>query len=331
MKRGCGLVALLAMLAAGEEVHAQLPVFFPTGGGFYGSSLSVTRVGRNRSVSLTVGSYGPYNPYGFGMYSSTLLYVSPPPIIVTQPIVITQPIVMAPPEPEREVFVIRPRQRGAREALPDGQLPAEMPGRPLPGAPAGGFRPVLPEDRARALAPAPREDPPPRLPRPPAPEPDPKIENARQAKLGKQAFAKEEYARAAERFRQATAVMPQEPETHFLLAQAYFATGKYREAVAAIQEGLRWQPAWPTAKFQPRDLYGANAAEFTDHLKALEEAAQRLPNDPVLLFLLGYQLWFDGRQDEARRLFERAARLVADPAHIEPFLRAKPAMRVVAK
>ncbi len=329
MKRGCGLVALLAMLATGAEVHAQL--FFPNGGGFYGSSLTVTRVGRHRSFSLTVGSYGPYSPYGFGTFNSTVLYVPPPPIVVAQPIVIAQPIIVAEPqpEPEREVFVIRPRQRGAREVLPDGQVPAEMPERPLPGAPAGGFRPVLPEDRARARAPAPREEPPPKLPRPPAPEADPKAENARQAKLGKQAFAKEEYARAAERFRQATAVMPQDPETHFLLAQAYFATGKYREAVAAIQEGLHWQPEWPTAKFRPRDLYGANAAEFTDHLKALEEAAQRLPNDPVLLFLLGYQLWFDGRQEEARRLFERAARLVADPAHIEPFLRSKPAVRVV--
>ena len=329
MKQGCGLVALLAILATVAEANAQLPVF-PVGGGFARSSLTVTRTGRNRSFSLTVNSFGPYNPYGFGSFASTLVYLPPPPIVVTQPIVITQPVVVAAPEPEREVFVIRPGQRGAREVLPDGQAPAEMLERPLPGAPAGGFRPVLPDDRARALMPVPKEEPPPLLPRLPAPQLDPKSENARQAKLGTQAFARQEYGRAAERFRQATIIAPAEAEAHFLLAQAYFAIGKYPEAVAAIRAGLPLQPDWPTAKFRPRELYGPNAAEFTEHLKWLEEALQRHPDDPVLLFLFGYQLWFDGRQEEARRCFERAARLIGDPAHIELFLRAKPAM-VVAK
>src|SRR5262249_25061977 len=118
------------------------------------------------------------------------------------------------------------------------------------------------------------------------------------------------------------AVAPEEPQAHFLLAQANFAVGKYREAVAAIQSGLRLQPDWPTSKFRPRELYGENVAEFTEHFQALEDALKHYPNDPVLLFLSGYQLWFDGRQDEARPRFERAARVAADPSFIKRFLEA---------
>ena len=169
------------------------------------------------------------------------------------------------------------------------------------------------------------------LPRAPAPEADPKAENARQIALGKQALANQEYGRAAERFRQATIVAPAEALAHFFLAEAYFAIVKYREAVATIQAGLNLQPDWPSAKFRPKDWYGANVAEFPEHLQRLSEALKRHTEDPVLLFLYGYQLWFDGRQVEARRLFEQAARLVPDPSFIELFLKARRDMAVVKK
>jgi cytochrome c-type biogenesis protein CcmH/NrfG len=105
-----------------------------------------------------------------------------------------------------------------------------------------------------------------------------------------------------------------------LLAQAEFAVGKFREAVAAIHAGLRLQPDWSTVRFQPLTLYGANVADYPEHLALLEETLTRHPDDPVLLFLYAYQLWFDGRQDEAVPLFRRALLLVANPSFIRRFL-----------
>jgi Flp pilus assembly protein TadD len=176
-------------------------------------------------------------------------------------------------------------------------------------------RPARPPDREPALPP------------PPQPEADPRAEHARLLRLGKESFARQEYGWAAHRFRQAIPLRPGDAEAQFLLAQALFAQGQYVEAREAIHAGMRLRPDWPTAPFRPLDLYGAGAAaDYTDHLRTLEETLERNPNDPVLLFLYGYQLWFDGREAEAVNVFQRAARVTADKTFIERFLgAAKPA------
>ena len=71
-------------------------------------------------------------------------------------------------------------------------------------------------------------------------------------------------------------------------------------------------------------LYGDNVTDLPEHLQALEDALGRQPDDPALLFLFAYELWFDGRRDEARQLFERTA--VFDPKNSfsERFLLARP-------
>ncbi len=84
------------------------------------------------------------------------------------------------------------------------------------------------------------------------------------------------------------------------------------------------QPDWPAVRFQPLELYGANVADYPDHLRRLEDTLRRFPDDPVLLFLYAYELWFDGRKDEARTLFLRARPGAADPGLIDRFLRALP-------
>src|SRR5207248_2115921 len=137
------------------------------------------------------------------------------------------------------------------------------------------------------------------IPLPSLPEPDPKVESRRLVKIGKQAFAEQQYGRAAERFRQAVSALPTDAEDHFLLAQAYFSLGKFREAIDAIETGVRLQPDWPDSDFRPRLLYGGNESDFAEVMQRLEEALARLPDDPVLLFLKAYQLWFDGRRSDA--------------------------------
>ena len=151
---------------------------------------------------------------------------------------------------------------------------------------------------------------------------DPNAESARLVGLGRAAFADREYGRAAERFRQAAVLTPNQPTPQFLLAETLFALGKYHDAVDAIHAGMLLQPDWPNARFQPLDLYGPHPADYADHLKALADALDRRPGDPDLLFLSAYMLWFDGRKDDARPLFQKALPGAADPAMVRRFLRA---------
>jgi hypothetical protein len=240
----------------------------------------------------------PY-PFGYGQANTFISIVAPPaPPPPPQVVMVPVPVPVQAPQPEPEVFV----EVGPRPP------PANRERAPMPAAP-----------------PRPADRPPPELPPPPQPEADPRAEHARLLRLGKDLFARGEYGWAAHRFRQAIALRPGDADGQFLLGQALFAQGRYAEAVDAIHAGMRLRPDWPTAPFRPIDLYGI-AGDYTDHLRTLEDTLAANPNDPVLLFLYAYQLWFDGREEDAVKLFQRAARVAADKSFSERFLRAaKPA------
>jgi hypothetical protein len=339
MKYGRGLVALLA-LAGCVSAAAAGPPLIPAAGldnVTIDSGLGLRRV-RHGHLSLYLsGGFGlGYSPYacgpspglGFGVIS---IYSGPPAMLMPSPVF---PPLAAVPPPQVPL------------------LPQPMPqDGPPPGQVAGGFRPLVPADRpqeaprqpARPPAPAPQppkppapkpkdeapkpkpaEQRPPELPRAPRPEVEPRDESARQVRLGRAAFAAGQYGRASHHFRLAIVSAPGESEPHFLLAQSLLVLGKYAETVAAIHEGLRLQPDWPLRQFRPLELYGDNVADYPEHLAHLEEALARTPDDAVLLFLYAYELWFDGRQDEALPLFQRAAGRAADPGDSLRFLGARP-------
>jgi hypothetical protein len=282
--------------------------------------------------------YGFYSPFGFGSSFTvgTIWPVTPPPTIV---------IMQPPPRADRGEMEpeAAPREREApKQAPPPKPMdPFERVDKPLPGMPAGGFRPIMPEDRVQPLMPRAEDDLKPRdkpegeavrnfdpfrygIPLPPAPETNPAAEKKRLTKLANQAFADQHYGLAAERYRQALAMVPDDGETHFLLAQAYFSLGKFRESVDAIETGLRWQKDWPRWDFKPPFLYGGNEEDFKEDMQRLDEALARHPNDPVLLFLKAYQLWFDGRRAEAGPLLRHAAAVGSDITAIQIFLNAQP-------
>ena len=154
----------------------------------------------------------------------------------------------------------------------------------------------------------------------PPPAADKNQESDRQVRLGRESFAAGQVGRAAEQFQQAINAAPKRPLPYFLLAQAQFAVGRYREAAASIVAGLKLDPNWPAAAFNPRDLYGGNVAELALDIEQLREAAERNPAEPALSFLYGYELWLNGRRDEARKYFKRALPNAADPAPIGLFL-----------
>jgi tetratricopeptide (TPR) repeat protein len=232
---------------------------------------------------------GRYVRVGFGYpWPGTTIIVNPP--LVTDPGAanrlanVLNRIPQVPPADERELWAAFPR--------PARALPAE----PIPKMAA----------RAPLLAPAPAAN---------------KLdESERQIRLGRDAFAAGQIGQAAERFRQAIALAPDRPEDRFLLAQAEFALAHYREAVVAILEGLKLNPDWPAEPFDPRDLYNRNVIDHALDLERLRQAAERNPDEPALAFLYGYQLWFNGRREEARPYLERALKTAADPGPIRAFL-----------
>jgi hypothetical protein len=331
------LLASVALLLGGSLAHGQLPLWppAPPPGGLVLGGIHLSRHKHRPHLYLSGGYGGGYydpflpNPY-YRSTSITIITVAPPPpplVILTPP---PFPDFGDLPPPRAEV-----RGRVAPEAPP--------PDNPAPAVPNPFRQPMPPDqprnpppDRPRAPAPqlaappapkpeAPKpERRPAELPPPPQPEPNPRAEHDKQIALGKAAFANGEYGRAAHRFRLAIAAVPDEPMGQLLLAQALVALAKYQEAFDAIGVGVRQQPNWPTSRFRPLELYGDNVADYSDHLARLEQVLQQQPDDPVLLFLYAYQLWFDGRQDEAIPLFQRAAPMLADKNAVERFLQAGP-------
>ena len=328
MTRMHGLLALLGLSLLSADLRAQIVVVpNPYLGGNGG--LLYARTGRHSSLMVSVGGYNvvpAYYGYGNPLYPPPYGYNGINQVTVLYP----PPLALPPPQ----LLANAPRVLRLDDLpLLDPDLRADPPPKPLPdpqlggGKDAGVFRPLAPDNRDRAAKPIPLEKvlPKPRepvgdLPRPAPAALDPRVESERQIKLGREAYAAREFGKATQRFRDAARGAPGESLPYFLLGQSLFSAGRYPEAVEAIRVGVVLRPDWPAVRFPPRDLYGPNPADFNDHLRRLREALLLLPDDPALLFLTGYELWIDGRQDEARPLFERAKQGVPDPAVIDRFL-----------
>ena len=195
-----------------------------------------------------------------------------------------------------------------------------------------GRQPFVPPEMDAPAAPNPaaKAAKPPVPPRPRVPErleveeaPRPagrRVDADRITEAGRKAFTDGQHGRALELFRRAVEIAPNDPSAQYLVSQVQFALGKYREAVAAIGAGMALRADWPEARFVSRDLFWKKPEQFEDHLKALREAVAAFPNDAELAFLLGHQLWFDGKPDEARPLFQKAVALAKGRTPAEAFL-----------
>lgn len=320
------------------EVRAQIGFNRGFGYGYGFGALGYRHVGHHSALALSIGgirSYGygygygfypGFAPFGYSSVVNIVNYSPPPPMLFPAPNMLLQgvpldilarnnPLLNPPPLDED---VLPPPLGPAARPAPPAPAPAKQPEKVLPPkAP-----PEAPPEKPKPKPPAkPKE---PQLKLPPGPKEDPLEENARLIELGKQAFAALEPGRAAHRFRQAVRVAPNQPFAHFLLAQTLLALGKYPEALDALHAGLALNPAWPRTPFRPLDLYGRNVAEYPQHLQQFEGTLNRHPNDPTLLFLYAYELWLDGRRNEAAVYFQRALAHGADQADVQLFLRALP-------
>jgi len=324
MKRAGGLIGFVMALTCAPEAKAQ--VFFvpiasnagaisPSRGLTYGSQRhSATVSGYVRKTFYFVGPF-------FTTSRVTLYYYAPRQVPIT------------PANDELagvDLDVVKPAKTPASrpEVIP------EVPEPDLPGVDVSvPRRPVRPGEAEPAKKP--EAEPPARkaAASPPGPpKKEPADESTRLVQLGVTAFAHQEHGLAALRFQQAVAADPLAAKAQFLLGQALFALGKYHEAVAAIEAGMRLKPRWPQAPFRPRrDLYQGHEADLDAQLKRLESAAAEQPNNATFLFLGGYELWFDGRRAEALPLFQRARGITLDPTYLDQFLKAAPPGPVAAK
>jgi tetratricopeptide (TPR) repeat protein len=106
---------------------------------------------------------------------------------------------------------------------------------------------------------------------------------------GDAAFKAGDYAAALYNWRHAVVDDPQNPVLLMQLGQALFATGKFGEAAGATQAAMHALPKekWGVVVSNYKELYG-NTRDYTDQLRALENAVKEKPDDPALRFLLGY-------------------------------------------
>ena len=135
---------------------------------------------------------------------------------------------------------------------------------------------------------------------------------------GMRLFQKGAYAGAADRFTQAALIVPDDAAALVYLAQAQFAAGQYRQAVAAAKEAIRRNPDWPQVEFDVRSLY----PDPVDLVGQMGELARHLKTNPLdadAMFLLGFELFITDQSDKAKSIFEQAARLSPDDTHLKPF------------
>jgi tetratricopeptide (TPR) repeat protein len=131
--------------------------------------------------------------------------------------------------------------------------------------------------------------------------------------LGRRDFWRGHYDQALAHWELALAENPDSGVIRLLLAQAYFALGKYEAAASAAQAGMHSLPQrdWGSVVRNYRHVY-ANIQDYTDQLRKLEAARTAQPDDVTLRFLLGYHFGFLGYPRQAVTELDKALALQPD-------------------
>ena len=137
--------------------------------------------------------------------------------------------------------------------------------------------------------------------------------------LGDFYFQATRYEAAAEAYAKARNYMPTDASVHLVLADAVFANGDYHYAAFLVAEAVRLEPQIVTADTDKRDFYG-DAADFDAQFDALQRYCDDKPYDVWARLLLGYNLRFTERSEEAAAAFRRVLTLDRDNATARAFL-----------
>lgn len=136
---------------------------------------------------------------------------------------------------------------------------------------------------------------------------------------GVESFEKNQYARAAEHFREAMKWERDDVVLPFAYVQALFADGRYAVAADQLRLALKDLSGDELSLYFPRGLYESDDKLFK-HIDALAIDIERRPFDSSLRLLMGYQLLGVDRRDEARGYLEQAKESYRNKAAAEKFL-----------
>ena len=131
--------------------------------------------------------------------------------------------------------------------------------------------------------------------------------------LGDFYFRDGRFADAAAAYAHARTCAPGDASLHFVLADAVFATGDYHFAAYLIGEAVRLDPAIANAETDKRLQYG-DVKLFEQQMQTLMRYVQEKPYDVMALLVLGYNLKFSGKPQDAAKAFARV--LEIDPASV---------------
>lgn len=126
---------------------------------------------------------------------------------------------------------------------------------------------------------------------------------------GDAAFAKQSYARATSRYREAVARAPDYAEGHFRLAHMYIASRQFDLALKSALTALELSGTARRDGFSLADMYQGNGFARQKDDERLLDASLREPNDGGLQFLIGLTLHYGGNPLKAREHFQKAAGL----------------------
>jgi tetratricopeptide (TPR) repeat protein len=148
---------------------------------------------------------------------------------------------------------------------------------------------------------------------------DPSLDVEELLALGWELFAAEDYAGAAEAFRQAILGDPGNSLAKFAFSQALFSIGNYPDAAFLIRRGMELLPDWPALGEDPRPRY-ANPSDHIEQILALRTFLDYLPDDPSGILVLAVQSFFAGDDATARLYFEKLLEMDATDAVALGFL-----------
>jgi len=134
------------------------------------------------------------------------------------------------------------------------------------------------------------------------------IKSLRFQAQGDEAFAKQDYQRAYDRYKQATLTAKDNGSAQIRMGYTLVAIGQYSRAIEYFKRGLFVDPALAITGPAPSELYGDNNLAWASHLSKVTEWVREDIRDYERVFLLGTLLFFDG-DTRARELLEKAYQL----------------------
>ena len=133
-------------------------------------------------------------------------------------------------------------------------------------------------------------------------------------------FGKQKYSDAYDRYKKAAQAAPEIADAWFRQAFALSAMGRYDQAVKAVKRGVDINPDWAKSDFRLTEVYGQDDAVKQANLDSMAKASEDDQANGNVALMLGIHYYFDGKQELAKPLLERAAKVGGNDTVVQGFL-----------